>query len=381
MLPARKLRWGALLVVAALALAAQLALRPGVAPARAAAAAAEEKVLNIFTWPDYIAPDTIRNFEREYGIKVNYDTYDSTEMAEARLLAGHTGYDLVDHAERYSARLIPIGVYQPLDKRKLTNWGNLDPWVLQWLDTSDPGNRYGVPYLWGTTGFTYNERMIRERMPDAPVTSGDMLFKPEVAKKFADCGITFIDEPTDVIPMALAYLGRDPNSLDPKDLADVERLLKGVRPYIRYFSSAKMLIDLPNEEVCVAMSWSGDYSQAMLRARQAGRPVKLAYTTPREGALAWFDMWFIPADAPHPNNAHLFLNYLLRPQVMAAISNETRYASANLKARALMLPEVRDDPAVFPPESVRSHLFKGVLRDPKEERTRSRLWSRVKARL
>jgi len=378
----RELRWAALLMAVALAVAVALVVRPTRAPARAAGVpAAEEKVLNIFTWPDYIAPDTIANFEREYGIKVNYDTYDSTEMAEARLLAGHTGYDVVDHAERYSARLIPIGVYQPLDKRKLTNWGNLDPWVLQWLDTSDPGNRYGVPYLWGTTGFTYNERMIHERMPNAPVTSGDMLFKPEVAKKFADCGITFIDEPTDVIPMAMAYLGRDPNSLDPRDLADVEALLKGVRPYIRYFSSAKMLIDLPNEEVCVAMSWSGDYSQAMLRARQAGRPVKLAYTTPREGALAWFDMWFIPADAPHPGNAHLFLNYMLRPNVIAAISNETRYASPNIKALPLLLPEVRDDPAVYPPDSVRNRLFKGVLRDPKEERTRSRLWSRVKARL
>jgi putrescine transport system substrate-binding protein len=344
-------------------------------------AGAEEKVLNVFTWADYIAPDTIANFEKEYGIRVNYDTYDSTEMAEARLLAGRTGYDVVAHAERYSARLIPIGVYQPLDKSRLSNWSNLEPWVLKWLEASDPGNRYGVPYLWGTTGFTYNVRMIKERMPDAPVTSGDMLFKPEVARRFADCGISFIDEPTDVIPMAMAYLGHDPNSLMPADLADVEKLLKGVRPYIRYFSSAKMLIDLPNEDVCIAMSWSGDYSQAMLRSRQAGRPVQLAYTTPREGALAWFDMWFILADAPHPENAHLFLNYLLRPEVIAAVSNETRYASANVKAPPLLLPEVRNDPAVYPPEAVRRRLFKGFLRSPKEERTRSRLWSRVKARL
>lgn len=346
-----------------------------------AGGAAEEKLLNIFTWPDYIAPNTIANFEKEYGIKVNYDTYDSTEMAEARLLAGRTGYDVVDHAERYSARLIPIGVYQPLDKRKLTNWGNLDPWVLKWLDQADPGNRYGVPYLWGTTGFTYNVKMIRERMPDAPVNSADMIFKPEVARRFADCGITFIDEPTDVIPMAMVYLGHDPNSLAPADLAEVEAMLKKVRPYIRYFSSAKMLIDLPNEEVCIAMSWSGDYAKAMYSAREAGRPVQLAYTTPREGALAWFDLWFIPADAPHPGNAHLFLNYMLRPEVIAAVSNEVHYASPNLKALPLLLPEVRDDPAVYPPDSVKNRLFKGVLRSPREERTRSRLWSRVKARL
>lgn len=347
----------------------------------ATASGAEEKILNVFTWPDYIAPDTIDNFEAEYGIKVNYDLYDSTEMAEARLLAGRTGYDVVVHAERYSARLIPIGVYQPLDKSKLTNWGNLDPWVLKTLESADPGNRYGVPYLWGTTGFTYNVKMIHERMPDAPVGSGDMIFKPEVARRFADCGISFLDEPTDVIPMALLYLGHDPNSLVPADLADVEKLLKGVRPYIRYFSSAKMLIDLPNEEVCIAMSWSGDYAQAMYRAEQVGKPVKLAYTTQREGTLVWFDMWFIPADAPHPDNAHLFLNYLLRPEVIAAISNETRYAAPNPKAMPFLLPEVRNDPAVYPPDELKQSLYKGVINDPLDERKRTRLWSRVKTGL
>lgn len=349
--------------------------------AAGAASGAEEKVLNVFTWPDYIAPDTIRNFERETGIKVNYDTYDSTEMAEARLLAGRTGYDVVVHAERYSARLIPIGVYRPLDKAKLPNLKNLDPWVMEKAALEDPGNRHGVPYLWGTTGFAYNERLVRERLPDAPVTSGDMIFDPEVVRHLADCGVTFIDEPTDVIPLAMLYLGRDPNSLDPKDLADVEKLLKGVRPYIRYFSSAKMLIDLPNEEVCVAMSWSGDYAQAMMRAEQVGRPVPLAYTVPKEGALAWFDLWFIPADAPHPDNAHKFLDYLLRPDVAAAIAMETRYATPNLPAIELLPPEVRDDPAVFPPESIRSSLHRGVIHDPLDERRRSRLWSRVKTGL
>jgi len=342
---------------------------------------AEDKVLNVFTWPDYIAPNTIDDFEAEYGIEVNYDTYDSTEMAEARLLAGHTGYDVVVHAERYSARLIPIGVYQPLDKKKLTNWDNLDPWVLGQLQSTDPGNHYGVPYLWGTTGFTYNVPMIRARMPDAPVASGDMIFDPEIARRFADCGITFLDEPTDVIPMAMLHLGHDPDSVDPQDLADVEAMLKSVRPYIRYFSSAKMLIDLPNEEVCIAMSWSGDYAQAMYRAEEVGRPVQLAYTTPREGTLAWFDLWFIPADAPHPDNAHLFLNYLLRPEVIAAISNETRYAAPNLKAMPYLLPEVRDDPAVYPPAAVRRTIHQGRLHSPKEERARSRLWSRVKTGL
>jgi len=302
--------------------------------------------VNVYNWADYIGSETLAAFEKETGIRVNYDTYDSTEMAEARLLAGHTGYDVVVHAERYSARLIPIGVYRPLDKSKLPNLRFLDPWVMEQVAIDDPGNRYGVPYLWGTTGFAYNRRMIAERMPDAPVTSGDMLFKPEVVKRFADCGVTFLDEPTDVIPMAMLYLGHDPNSLDPKDLADVERLLKAVRPYIRYFSSAKMLIDLPNEEVCIAMSWSGDYAQAMMRAKQVGKPVPLAYTTQKEGTLAWFDLWFIPADAPHPDNAHVFLNYLLRPDVAAPIVVETRYATPNLEAKKLLPAEILDDPAV-----------------------------------
>jgi putrescine transport system substrate-binding protein len=345
------------------------------------AGSAEEKILNVFTWPDYIGPNTVADFEKEYGIKVNYDTYDSTEMAEARLLAGRTGYDVVDHAERYSARLIPIGVYRPLDRSKLTNWKNLDPWVLQTLDTADPGNRYGVPYLWGTTGFTYNVKMIRERMPDAPVDSADMIFKPEVARHFADCGISFLDEPTDVIPMAMIYLGHDANSVDAADLADAEKLLKGVRPYIRYFSSAKMLVDLPNEEVCIAMSWSGDYAQAMYRAREVGKSIQLAYTMPREGTLAWFDLWFIPADAPHPENAHLWLNYLLRPKVIADVSNEVKYAAPNIPAMPFVVPEVRDDPAVYPPEALRLSLHKGVLHSPKEERARTRLWSRVKTGL
>ena len=346
-----------------------------------AASGAEEKILNVFTWPDYIGPNTISDFEAEYGIKVNYDTYDSTEMVEARLLAGRTGNDVVVHAERYSARLIPIGIFQPLDRSKLTLWDNLDPWVLRILSRSDPGNRYGVPYLWGTTGFAYNVKMLRERMPDAPVNSGDIIFKPEVARRFADCGISFLDEPTDVIPLAMLYLGHDPNSVRPGDLAEVEAMLKGVRPYIRYFSSAKMLIDLPNEEVCVAMSWSGDYSQSMLRAREAGRPVELAYTAPKEGTVAWFDLWFIPADAPHPGNAHLFLNYLLRPKVIAAISNETRYAAANRKVTPYLLPEVRDDPAVYPSEEARRRLYQGYLNSPQDERLRTRLWSRVKTGL
>ncbi len=345
------------------------------------AAGSEEKVLNIYNWADYIAPDTISNFEKEYGIKVNYDLYDSTEVVEAKLLAGHTGYDVVMHSMRYSARLIPIGVYQPLDHSKLPLWSNLDPWVLGVMAGYDPGNRYGMPYTWGTTGYAVNLDMVKQRMPDAPLGSGAMLFDPAVVSRFADCGVSLLDEPTDVIPLVLQYLGHDPNSLEPEDMAEAEAQLKRVRPYIRYFSSARMINDLPNKEVCVAMSWSGDYAQAMNRAKEVGADVKLAYFTPREGTVFWFDGVFIPAGAPHPDNAYLFLNYLLRPRVMAAISNLTRYANANLASTPYILPEVVNDPAAYPPLEMRENAQIGYIFGPKDERRRTRAWSRVKTGL
>lgn len=343
--------------------------------------AAEEKVLNIYNWADYIAPDTIANFEKEFGIEVNYDLYDSTEVVEAKLLAGNTGYDLVIHSVRYSARLIPIGVYQPLERSKLPLWSNLDPWVLQVMAGYDPGNRYGMPYMWGTTGYAINVDMVRQRMPDAPLGSGAMLFDPDVVSRFADCGVSFLDEPTDVIPLVLQYLGHDPNSLKPEDIAEAEAQLKRVRPYIRYFSSSRLINDLPNRELCVAMSWSGDYAQAMNRAKEVGVDVNLAYYMPREGTVYWFDGAFIPAGAPHPRNAHLFLNYLLRPEVIGAISNETRYANANLASFPFMLPAVANDPAAYPSQQERERAVLGYIFGPKDERRRTRAWSRVKTGL
>lgn len=349
--------------------------------ARAEAGRDEEKELNVYNWADYIAPDTIENFEREFGIKVNYDLYDSTEVVEAKLLAGRTGYDVVIHSARYSARLIPIGIYQPLDKDKLPLWNNLDPWVMEVMRGYDPGNTYGMPYMWGSTGYAVNLDMVRARMPDAPLGSAAMLFDPEVVARFADCGVSILDEPTDVIPMVLQYLGHDPNSLEPQHLAEVEATLKAVRPYIRYFSSTKMINDLPNREVCVAMSWSGDYSQAMNRAAEVGASVDLAYFTPSEGWVFWFDGVFIPAGAPHPDNAHRFLNYLLRPEVMAAISNETRYANANLASRPFVDPAVLHDPAAYPDATARQSGAIGHIFGPKEERSRTRVWSRIKTGL
>lgn len=343
--------------------------------------AAEDKELNVYNWADYIAPDTIANFEKEFGIKVNYDLYDSTEVVEAKLLAGRTGYDVVVHAARYSARLIPVGIYQPLQKDQLPLWGNLDPWVMEVMQGYDPGNTYGMPYMWGSTGYAINVDMVKDRMPDAPLGSARMLFDPAVVSKFADCGVSILDEPTDVIPMVLQYLGHDANSLEPEHLAEVEDVLKQVRPYIRYFSSTKMINDLPNQEICVAMSWSGDYAQAMNRALEVGTRVDLAYFTPTEGWVYWFDGVFIPSDAPHPGNAHLFLNYLLRPEVIADISNLTHYANANSASVPFMDPSVANDAATYPSAQERQHAAIGYIFGPKEERRRTRSWSRIKTGL
>ena len=344
-------------------------------------AAEEEKILNVFNWADYIGSTTIADFEAEFGIKVNYDVYDSTQIVEAKLLAGQTGYDVVVHAARYSARLIPIGVYRRLDRDQLPLWKNLDPWVLNVMANYDPGNLYAVPYMWGTTGFAYNIDMVKARMPDAPLNSGDMIFNPQVVSRFSDCGVTILDEPTGVIPLVMLYLGHDHNSMDPAHIAEVEAQLKSVRPYIRYFSSAKMINDFPNEEICVAMSWSGDYAQAMARAQEVGADVRLAYSVPSEGTVLWVDGLFIPTDAPHPNNAHLFINYLMRPNVIAAISDLVRYANANLASIPLMRPEVSEDPAVYPPESERDQFVTALIFGPKLERLRSRAWARIKTGL
>jgi putrescine transport system substrate-binding protein len=265
-----------------------------------------------------------------------------------------------------------------LDKSRLPNLRNLDPRVLETFERYDPGLRYGVPYTWGTTGFTYNVRLVRERMPDAPVDSADLVFRPEVVSRFADCGVSLLDSSSDVLPMALIYLGYDANSVAPAELHAAEELLLAIRPYVRYFSSQKMLVDLPAEEVCIAMSWSGDYSVARTRAAEAGLDVELAFDMPKEGVAAWFDAAYIPADAPHPDNAHRFLDYLLRPEVIADISNAVGYANANATATPRVRAELRNDPAIYPTAEVLQRMHTPYVLPPKTERLRSRAWSRVK---
>ena len=344
-------------------------------------AADEEPVLNVYNWADYIGETTLADFEAEYGIEVNYDLYDSSPTVDAKLMAGHSGYDVVVHSAGYSSRLQEVGIYRELDRSKLDNWRHLDPELLRQFAQFDPGNRYGVPYMWGTTGFTYNEAMILERMPDAPVDSAALVFDPAVASHFADCGISLLEAPTEVIPAALLYLGRDPNSLAPEDLRAAEQVLQAVRPYIRYYSATKFLLDLPAGETCIAGTWSGDYAVATIRAREGGLDIPLRYSVPKEGSTIWFDTAYIPADAPHPDNAHLFLNYLLRPEVIADVTNFTGYANANRSAFELVSTEFTSDPAIYPDAEIMQRLHTVHLAGPKEERRRTRAWTRAKSGL
>jgi putrescine transport system substrate-binding protein len=347
----------------------------------AVAGAGEPPVVNVYNWADYIGRDTIAAFEKETGIRVNYDTYESSEIVEAKLLTGATGYDVVVHGGQYSARLIPIGVFRALDKSRLPSWQHLDPAVLRILEHYDPGNVYAAPYMWGSTGFAYDADLVKQRLPDAPLDSGRMLFDPAVLAKLADCGVSFLDSPTDVIPMALVYLGHDANSTDRGELLAAEKLLAAARPYVKYFSSTRLLNDLPNHEVCVAMSWSGEYALARERAAEAGVLVNLAYSVPREGSVFWFDGIFVPADAPHPENAHRFIDFLLRPKVIAAITNETRYANAVPASNAFLEPEILSDPAIYPTPEIVKRLQLTHTWPPKTERLRTRAFARVKAGL
>ncbi len=343
--------------------------------------AAEDPVLNIYNWADYIDPEIIDEFEAEYGIKVNYDIYDSAEMVDTKLLTGGSGYDLVVHASTNSELLVPIGVYLPVDHSRLKNWSNIDPSILKALKEASGRDTIGVPYMWGTTGFAYNVDMVHERMPDAPVHSADLVFDPDVVKHFADCGVTLLEGASSVIPFAMIYLGHPNDSVEPEHLAEVEEMLSSIRPYIKYFNSAKMLLDLPSKEVCIAMSWSGDYSVASSRAAEAGVDIDLAYSVPIEGSTSWYDILYIPTDASHPDNAHLFLDFLLRPEIIARASNYTGYANANAKATELVNPSIKNDTAIYPDQAIIDRLQVAPTLVPKLERLRSRVWTKVKSGL
>jgi putrescine transport system substrate-binding protein len=336
--------------------------------------------LRIYNWSDYIAPGVIAGFEAETGIRVTYDVFDSNEVLEAKLLSGAAGYDIVVPTSDFMGRQIVAGVFQPLDKSRLSNYGNLDPELMALIERFDPGNRYGIPYLWGTTGFGYNIDQVRQRLgPNAPVDSLDLVFRPEYLSRLADCGVAFLDAPQEVFAAALNYLGLDPNSQRVEDYrGPVRDLLKAIRPHISYFHSSQYINDLANGNVCVAFGWSGDILQAADRAAEADNGNSIAYTVPREGALMWFDMLAIPADARSAARAHQLIDYLLRPEVIAEITAYVKYANANRAATSRVPAEIAGNPGVYPPPGVRATLFTKQVTPPKIDRIMTRLWTELK---
>ncbi len=343
-----------------------------------AGSASPQKVVNVYNWSDYIDPAVLTAFQKEYGVRVNYDVYDSNEVLETKLLTGHTGYDVVVPSGPFLERQIRAGVYRKLDKSLLPNLKYVDPEVARATAVYDPGNQYAVDYMWITSGPGYNTALIRQRMPDAPTDSWRMLFDPAVVSRFKDCGVTILDAPTEVVGAVLIYLGRDAASEAPADLDAAAKVLMTIRPFVRYVHSSRYIGDLANGEICLALGWSGDVKQARNRAREAGKGIDIAYSIPKEGTIRNFDMLAIPADAPHPGNAHLFINYLLRPDVAARNSNLVKYANGDSASLPLLDPDVRNDPGIYPPASLLARLVPERAKSPQFTRLLNRMWTRFK---
>ena len=339
---------------------------------------AEEKVLNVWNWSNYIADDTISNFEERTGIEVNYDVFDSIEEIEAKLLAGGSGYDVVVPSASFMERRIQAGLFARLDKRRFENYGNLDAEILARVAAHDPGNLHAVPWLWGTTGIGYDVGQVAETLPGAPVDSWSMIFDPDVVSKLAACGVALVDAPGEVFANLMGYLGRDPNSQRAEDVTRFEEHMLRVRPHVRRIQSSENIDDLADGAICVAMGWSGDMRIARDRAAEAGRGVEIAYAIPGEGAVVWFDVLAIPSDAPHPRNAHRFIDYLMEPEVAAAVSNHVYYANANRAALPHVDAAVKADPGVYPPDEVQANLFPDLVDSPAFSRLLERAWTRVK---
>jgi len=343
------------------------------------AAAPEEKVLNVYNYSDYIAEDTIPKFEQASGIKVTYDVFDSDEMVETKLLAGGSGYDVVVPTLNFFGRQIEAGVFLPLDKSKIPNLANLDPEVMKRIAQQDPDNKYGVPYMIGTTGIGYNVDKIKAIFGSTDIAnSWDLVFKPENISRLKECGVTILDTPSDMIPIALNYLGLDPQSKDPAQIQQAADLIKKIRPYVQNFHSSQYVTSLANGSTCLAVGWSGDIIQARDRAEEADNGVHVAYSIPREGAPQWFDMLAIPKDAKHPENAYAFINYLLQPEVAAANTNFIHYANPVPKATPLVSEEIRNDPTIYPPADVAAKMFTYSINPPEVDKLYTRLWTEIK---
>jgi putrescine transport system substrate-binding protein len=364
--------WEGMTLLRRLLLAAT-ALAPLAGPALA-----KERVVHVYNWSDYVDPRMLEAFTRETGIRVVYDTYDTNELVETKLLAGRSGYDIVVPSGPFLQRLIRAGVFQPLNKEKIPNLRHAWPEIAARLAAHDPGNRHAVDYMWGTTGIGVNLAKVRERLGDAPLDSWDILLKPENAAKLKDCGIHVLDSAEDVLPGVMKAIGLDPASRKEADLAAAAEALVAVRGTIRKFHSSEYIAALANGDICLAIGYSGDIVQAKKRAEEAGNGVEIAYFVPREGALMWFDSFAIPIEAAHPEEAHAFIDFMMRPEVAAANTNMIAYASGNLAAKAFVKPEILTDPDIYPPPQVMARLFTNTAFEERVQRFVTRLWTRVR---
>ncbi|MFV7782733.1 polyamine ABC transporter substrate-binding protein [Shewanella marisflavi] len=342
--------------------------------------ATAEEVVRVYNWSDYIAEDTLANFEKETGIKVIYDVFDSNEVVEAKLLSGRSGYDIVVPSNNFLAKQIKAGAFQKLDMGQLSNHKNLNPELMKQLESADPRNEHSVPYLWGTTGIGFNEAKVKQVLgEDAPVDSLELVFNPKYAEKISKCGFSLLDSADEMLPMAMVYLGLDPNSTKSEDYTKAGEVLAKVRPYVTYFHSSRYITDLANGDICVAFGYSGDVFQAAARADEAENGHVIGYSIPKEGANLWFDMLAIPSDAKNVKNAHTFINYLLRPEVIAPITNYVAYANPNVPAQELVDEEIRNDAAIYPTPEVLSRLYVADVRPMKAQRVMTRVWTKVKS--
>jgi putrescine transport system substrate-binding protein len=338
----------------------------------------DEKVLNLYIWADYLAPDTIASFEKLTGIKVRVSYFETNETLESRILTGNSGFDVVVPTAPYLQRQIRSGAYLPLDKTKLPNLVNLDPAMMARAALNDPGNAHGVVYAWGTYGIGYNEKMVAQALPHVPLNSWRLIFDPAFAEKLAKCGISTLDAPAGVVRLVLKYLGKNPNVPNMQDLADVESVLMKIRPYIRNIDSSIDTEALANGDICIALGYNGDFFQARQRAKDAGNGIKIGYVIPQEGSLLWFDMLAIPRDAPHVANAHRFINYLMNPQVIANITKSVGSANANIAALPLLDASIIADTSIYPTTEQRQRLFVQLEDSPEQSRAITRLWQKFK---
>jgi putrescine transport system substrate-binding protein len=336
------------------------------------------KVLNLYIWSDYLAENTLADFEKQTGIKVHVAYFDTNETLETKLLAGSSGYDVVVPTASYFERQIKAGVYLALDKSKLPNLKNMDPQLMSKVAKHDPDNAHGVIYTWGTNGIGYNEKMIKELMPDAPLDSWRLVLDPTVASKLAKCGISVLDSPAEMIRVIYSFMGKDPNSQSSEDLVQADAVLSKIRPYIRNINSSEYIEALANGDLCIAVGYNGDVMQARDRAHEANKGIEIKYVVPKEGSILWFDMLAIPKDAPDPESAYAYLNYIMTPQVMADISNFKRYANANAASQALVLPAVKDDPGIYPPLEQRQKLAVQLSDSSDQTRAITRVWQKFK---